>query len=148
MSASARRLPAAILFDNDGVLVDTEALYFRANREILATIGVAVAATLLFSTLTYSLRDLSRVRLAEYLERHNATRWLEPTVDHADDLIFVTAVSRMLANTLLVLASLWLCNRLLTGTVTGCLCRSYAESITARYFYQLRSKLQAFINKE
>lgn len=30
----------AILFDNDGVLVDTEALYFRANREALATVGV------------------------------------------------------------------------------------------------------------
>lgn len=32
----------AILFDNDGVLVDTEALYFRANREALATVGVAL----------------------------------------------------------------------------------------------------------
>jgi HAD superfamily hydrolase (TIGR01509 family) len=42
MSASAPWLPAAILFDNDGVLVDTEALYFRANREILATIGVTL----------------------------------------------------------------------------------------------------------
>jgi HAD superfamily hydrolase (TIGR01509 family) len=30
----------AILFDNDGVLVDTEALYFRANREALAGVGV------------------------------------------------------------------------------------------------------------
>jgi HAD superfamily hydrolase (TIGR01509 family) len=30
----------AILFDNEGVLVDTEALYFRANREALATVGV------------------------------------------------------------------------------------------------------------
>jgi HAD superfamily hydrolase (TIGR01509 family) len=30
----------AILFDNDGVLVDTEALYFRANREALASVGV------------------------------------------------------------------------------------------------------------
>ena len=30
----------AILFDNDGVLVDTEALYFRANRDVLATAGV------------------------------------------------------------------------------------------------------------
>jgi HAD superfamily hydrolase (TIGR01509 family) len=29
-----------ILFDNDGVLVDTEDLYFRANREVLATVGV------------------------------------------------------------------------------------------------------------
>jgi beta-phosphoglucomutase-like phosphatase (HAD superfamily) len=30
----------AILFDNDGVLVDTESLYFRANRDVLATVGV------------------------------------------------------------------------------------------------------------
>src|ERR1700690_2442140 len=30
----------AFLFDNDGVLVDTEGLYFRANREALAGIGV------------------------------------------------------------------------------------------------------------
>lgn len=32
----------AILFDNDGVLVDTERLYFRANREALATVGVTL----------------------------------------------------------------------------------------------------------
>ena len=30
----------AILWDNDGVLVDTEPLYFRATREILARVGV------------------------------------------------------------------------------------------------------------
>ncbi|MFL5305597.1 MAG: HAD family hydrolase [Polyangia bacterium] len=30
----------AILFDNDGVLVDTESLYYRANRDVLATAGV------------------------------------------------------------------------------------------------------------
>src|ERR1022692_3120307 len=29
----------AILFDNDGVLVDTEGRYFRANREVLAGVG-------------------------------------------------------------------------------------------------------------
>ena len=32
----------AILFDNDGVLVDTEALYFQANREALASVGVVL----------------------------------------------------------------------------------------------------------
>lgn len=32
----------AILFDNDGVLVDTEELYFAANREALAAIGVTL----------------------------------------------------------------------------------------------------------
>ena len=30
----------AILWDNDGVLVDTEHLYFRATREILATVDI------------------------------------------------------------------------------------------------------------
>ncbi len=32
----------ALLFDNDGVLVDTEGLYYRANREVLAGVGVAL----------------------------------------------------------------------------------------------------------
>ena len=32
----------AILFDNDGVLVDTEDLYFRANRDVLANVGVTL----------------------------------------------------------------------------------------------------------
>jgi len=34
----------AILFDNDGVLVDTEHLYFRANQEALAGVGVQLDA--------------------------------------------------------------------------------------------------------
>ncbi len=29
-----------IFFDNDGILVDTEALYFQANREVLSSIGI------------------------------------------------------------------------------------------------------------
>jgi beta-phosphoglucomutase-like phosphatase (HAD superfamily) len=33
---------AAILFDNDGVLVDTEGFYFQANRDVLAEFGVAL----------------------------------------------------------------------------------------------------------
>jgi HAD superfamily hydrolase (TIGR01509 family) len=32
-------LPAAILWDNDGVLVDTEGLYFEASRRVLETIA-------------------------------------------------------------------------------------------------------------
>jgi HAD superfamily hydrolase (TIGR01509 family) len=32
--------PTALLWDNDGVLVDTEGLYFAATREVLATVGV------------------------------------------------------------------------------------------------------------
>ncbi len=33
-----------ILWDHDGVLVDTEALYFRATREVLAQVGVDLTA--------------------------------------------------------------------------------------------------------
>ena len=33
----------AILFDNDGVLVDTEELYFAANREAMAAIGLELS---------------------------------------------------------------------------------------------------------
>jgi len=29
-----------IFFDNDGILVDTESLYFQANREVLGSIGI------------------------------------------------------------------------------------------------------------
>ena len=36
----------AVLWDNDGVLVDTEALYFQATREALATIGVELTREL------------------------------------------------------------------------------------------------------
>lgn len=36
----------AILWDNDGVLVDTEELYFRATREVLASVGVELTEPL------------------------------------------------------------------------------------------------------
>jgi len=36
----------AILWDNDGVLVDTEHLYFQATREILAPVGVELTEAL------------------------------------------------------------------------------------------------------
>jgi len=69
----------------------------------------ATAGSLIFSTLTYALRDLSRARLADYLQRHRRQHMLDPTTQHAGDLIFVTAVLRMLANTLIVLATVWIC---------------------------------------
>ncbi|MCL5030211.1 MAG: HAD family phosphatase [Bacteroidetes bacterium] len=33
----------AIFWDNDGVLVDTEKLYYQANKEIFATIGIEIS---------------------------------------------------------------------------------------------------------
>jgi len=76
------------------------------------TLFVSAAGSLVFSTLTYSLRDLSRVRLSDYLEKHKRARWLEPITEHTAELVFVTAVLRMLANTLIVLASVWICARI------------------------------------
>jgi HAD superfamily hydrolase (TIGR01509 family) len=37
-------MPEAILWDHDGVLVDTERLYFQATRELLARVGVEITA--------------------------------------------------------------------------------------------------------
>lgn len=36
----------AILWDNDGVLIDTEALFFRANRDALESIGIELSRDL------------------------------------------------------------------------------------------------------
>jgi beta-phosphoglucomutase-like phosphatase (HAD superfamily) len=33
-----------VLWDNDGVLVDTEGLYFRATQAVLKTVGVPLTA--------------------------------------------------------------------------------------------------------
>lgn len=43
MGAPLREMPAALLLDNDGVLVGTEPLYCRASQEALATLGVALS---------------------------------------------------------------------------------------------------------
>lgn len=46
---SSRRFPyRAILWDNDGVLVDTERLYFQATREVLAGVGAELTEALYF----------------------------------------------------------------------------------------------------
>jgi putative hemolysin len=74
----------------------------------VAVMFFAAVGTLVFSTLTYSLRDLSRTRLADYLERHGRSHLLEPVVNHLDDLIFVTAVGRLIANTLIALSAVWI----------------------------------------
>jgi HAD superfamily hydrolase (TIGR01509 family) len=49
----------AILWDNDGVLVDTEGLFFRATKEVLAGAGV----------------DLTQAQYAEYLLKHGRSVW-------------------------------------------------------------------------
>ncbi len=77
---------------------------------VIALLGVA-SASFLFSTLTYSLRDLSRVRLGEALERRRRSAMLEPTMDRLGDLILVTAVGRLFANFFILLLTLHLFDR-------------------------------------
>ena len=63
-------------------------------------LGVLVSAllSLFFSTLTYSLRDYSRPRLIDYLENQGKSEWAQRTIDLTSDLIFTTAIGRMVAN--------------------------------------------------
>src|SRR5436190_23926833 len=64
----------------------------------LIAIAGSALLTLFFSTLTYSLRDFSRARLSDSLERRGEPELIEPTVEQASDLIFVTAVGRLFSN--------------------------------------------------
>ena len=73
---------------------------------IVAVLALLAFGSLLFSTLTYCLRQFSRTRLSDYLERHGKSAWLERTVDRSEDLTLVAAVLRMILNTLLALAAL------------------------------------------
>jgi putative hemolysin len=65
--------------------------------------GVALAAllSLLFSSLTYALREFSRQRLAEFLGRRNADHWFELLTEDTGDLVFLTAVGRQFSNILM-----------------------------------------------
>jgi len=60
----------AILFDNDGVLIDTEHLYYRANREVLRRAGI----------------DLSEEMFVEYFLRQGEGLWkLLPQANFSPD---------------------------------------------------------------
>jgi CBS domain containing-hemolysin-like protein len=74
----------------------------------LAAAGVLLAAlsTLVFSTLSYALRDFSRIRLAASLQRLGRSDRLEKTMDFARDLIFVTAVARLFSNIMVLIFTL------------------------------------------
>jgi CBS domain containing-hemolysin-like protein len=71
--------------------------------QILIAIAVAIAAciSLVFSSLNTALRHFSRTAFAEALGRRNADHWFEPTIDHADDLLFVSATMRLVGNLLI-----------------------------------------------
>jgi CBS domain containing-hemolysin-like protein len=75
---------------------------------ILLAFGVilSVIASLLFSAITYSLREVSRARLGDWLEVHGKSRLLEPTINHLNDLIFATAAARLVTNVIMLLLML------------------------------------------
>jgi len=78
---------------------------------MVATLFVVACGSLFFSTLTYALRHMPRIRLGEYLERRGRQRWLDVTADHVEELVLVTAFWRMLFNTAIVVFSLALVER-------------------------------------
>ncbi len=69
----------------------------------VTAVAAASLASLLFATLNYALRDISRLRLEQYLERQGRLRWLEPTIQRRGELLIVTAVVRLISNTLIAL---------------------------------------------
>jgi putative hemolysin len=73
---------------------------------LLIGVTVAVALSLVFSTLTYSLREFSRPKLQDAFEIRGKAHFFEPTVDHASDLVFATAVGRLLSNILILIGVL------------------------------------------
>ena len=72
---------------------------------IVAVLALTALGSFIFSTLTYSLRNLSRVRLSDYApSAHNRpSGWIKRSIAPID-LTLVTAILRMIFNTLLVLA--------------------------------------------
>ena len=65
---------------------------------IIAGLLISLVLSFAFATVSYALRDYSRVRLAEEFEKSKKTRWLQTTLDQTGDLVFVTAAGRLVAN--------------------------------------------------
>lgn len=82
-------------------------LYLLAGGILAAAI-----ASLIFSSLSYSLRDFSRPRLEEWLQRHRRPACLPEILDHTPDHVLTTAVLRLLANILILVLSLALVQQL------------------------------------
>ena len=75
-------------------------------RSTLAVLVLMFAPllSLLTSTLTYALRDISKVRLAEALGDRGRDAYYESTIRHAHDLSFLTGAARLFCNFLLLVA--------------------------------------------
>jgi CBS domain containing-hemolysin-like protein len=78
---------------------------------LLLGLGASSLASLYLSVLTYALRDFSRARLEDALSRYKRADWLEEITENQVDLIFVTAVGRLLANLAMILLPVILFDR-------------------------------------
>jgi CBS domain containing-hemolysin-like protein len=77
----------------------------------IAGLTLASALSLIFSTLTYSLREFSRPRLIEQLERRGCSKErIDAILDRIGDYVFVTAILRLISNILILIAVLHLLN--------------------------------------
>ena len=65
-----------------------------------------VLLALFFSSLTFSLREFSRTRLEAWLKRHGKEHYFERTIEHAEELAFITATLRLLCNITILLGVL------------------------------------------
>jgi putative hemolysin len=74
----------------------------------IAVIVISLTLSGIFATLTYALRDFSRTRLSEILTRRGTLHRLEPTIEHASELAFITASVRLICNLGVLLGLLYL----------------------------------------
>ncbi len=74
----------------------------------LAGGGVLIAAfaALFFSSISFALRDFSRVKLSHALTARGKSDRLDPILDYARDLIFVTSVARLFSNIMVLISTL------------------------------------------
>ncbi len=85
---------------------------------VIVLTALAALATFMFATLSYSLRDVSRVRLAEALEERGRTHLLELTLERLNELVLGTAIGRLLGNTLILLGVIYLFEQTTVSTLT------------------------------
>jgi CBS domain containing-hemolysin-like protein len=83
----------------------------------IAALVVAAILSLIFSTLTYSLREFSRPRLIDQFEKLGMADRADPTLDRISDFVFVTAFLRLLSNILVLISVLHLLRLAGSGTV-------------------------------
>lgn len=75
---------------------------------VICAILVGLVISLLFSTLTYSLRDFVRNRLAGEMDARGLSRYEHSILDHTSDLIFITATLRLIINMAILIGILGL----------------------------------------